>query len=98
METNNGFDRTVTGLPTTDVDRMVTFFEGELARRGADRADFDGSTPIGGPLYTQAAFEPEACTNNAGIGADGTITGLGVARYVLVLSAGSPNPGVPPNG
>ena len=97
-ETNNGFDRTVTGLPTTDVDRMVTFFEGELARRGAERADFDGSTPIGGPLYTQATFEPEPCTNNAGISADGTITWSGgPARYVLVLSAGSPNPGVPPN-
>ena len=77
---------------------MVTFFEGELARRGAERSDFDGSTPIGGPLSTQAEFEPETCTNGAGIGTDGVITWSGgAARYIMVLYAGAPNPGVPPN-
>ena len=95
---NNGFDRSRTGLPTTDVDRMIRFFEGELLRRGVERDRFEGSTPVGGPLYTQLLYQPTACENNEGVRADGTIhwTGGG-ARYIYVLDAESESPSVPPN-
>ena len=31
---NNGFAREITGMPSTDPDRMKAYFEGELARQG----------------------------------------------------------------
>lgn len=95
---NNGFDRSLTVLPTTDVERMVRFFEGELARRGYVPEDFSNDQPIGGPLYEQARYVPSACENGEGVGIDGEITWAGGgARYVYVLSANSQSPGVPPN-
>ncbi|MGC6417654.1 MAG: proteinase inhibitor [Bradymonadia bacterium] len=95
---NNGFDRSRTGLPTTDVERMIRFFEGELARRGATRDEFEGEAAIGGPLATQATFEPEACASGIGIDVTNKITWSGgAARYLYVLEAGAANPGVPPN-
>ncbi|MGB0646456.1 MAG: hypothetical protein ACPGQS_04730, partial [Bradymonadia bacterium] len=95
---NNGFDRSVTGLPTTDVERMVRFFEGELARRGVTREQYEGATPVGGPLYTQSLFEPDLCENGEGVDIDGTVTwNGGDARYIYILRDGSDNPGVPPN-
>jgi hypothetical protein len=95
---NNGFDRTITGLPTTDAARMIRFFEGELARRGVERSRFEGATPVGGPLYTQQTFTPQDCANGEGVDENNRTqwTG-GDARYVYVLNAGSENPGVPPN-
>lgn len=95
---NNGFDRAITGLPTTDSARMIRFFEGELSRRGVDRSRFEGATPVGGPLYTQQTFTPQDCNMGEGIDADNEIqwTGGG-ARYVFILSENSENPGVPPN-
>ncbi|MCA9567181.1 MAG: proteinase inhibitor, partial [Myxococcales bacterium] len=96
---NNGFDRETTGLPTTDIDRMVAFLEGELARRGFEEADFADTKPFGGPLYDQLfGFSPEACRDGQGIASDGTITWTGGgARYVYVMAEDSANPGVPPN-
>ena len=32
---------------------MIRFFEGELARRGAERSMFEGTAVTGGPLYGQ---------------------------------------------
>ncbi|MEC9466169.1 MAG: proteinase inhibitor [Myxococcota bacterium] len=97
-EDNNGFDRSVTALPTTDIARMVAFFEGELARRGLTRDDFADATPIGGPLYTQLIYEPSACENGEGVLADGTLDWSGgPARYLYVLEGDSSSPGVPPN-
>lgn len=97
-EDNNGFDRETTGLPTTDIARMQAYLEGELARRGRTRDSFDDTAPFGGPLYDQLFHEPEACTGDVGIGADGTITWSGGgARYLYVLEADSMSPGVPPN-
>lgn len=95
---NNGFDRSTTGLPTTDSSRMIRFFEGELSRRGVDRSSYEGAIPVGGPLYTQGTFTPAPCEMNEGIDANNAIqwTG-GAARYVFILSEGSDNPGVPPN-
>ena len=74
---NNGFDRTKTVLPTTDVNRMVAFFESELKRRGLDRSDFEASTPIGGPLYQQMVYEPSECENGEGVMVDGTVVWQG---------------------
>ena len=95
---NNGFDRESTVLPTTDVERMIRFFEGELARRGYTREDFNDATPIGGPIYDQQIFEPSECENGEGVSTDGTISWVGgAARYFYVLELGSANPGPPPN-
>lgn len=97
-EDNNGFDRTVTGVPTNDVDRMVNFLEGELARRGLGRADFEEVPPFGGPLYDQLIYEPSPCTSGEGVDTDGTVNWTtGRARYVYVLEADADAPGVPPN-
>ena len=97
-EDNNGFDRSITGLPTTDIERMVAFFEGELGRRGAVQSDFADTPPTGGPLHTQSLYEPEACENGEGVDANGLLTWSGgAARYIYVLEAGSTNPGTPPN-
>lgn len=95
---NNGFDRSRSGLPSTDPDRMIAFFEGELTRRGYSREDFADFTPIPEPFYRQALFEPEACENGEGVAADGTVTWSGGgARYLYVLEADAENPGAPPN-
>ncbi len=97
-EDNNGFDRSTTGLPTTDVPRMQAFLEGELRRRGLDLDDFSDTPPFGGPLYDQLFYTPEPCEAGQGITADGRIqwTG-GDARYIYLLEPDSMNPGVPPN-
>ena len=97
-EENNGFDRMTTGLPTTDIERMQTFLVEEYLRRGNTLEDAERYPAFGGPLYTQALYEPEACTGTRGIGADGTIDwGSSAVRYVYVLEEDSANPGVPPN-
>ena len=95
---NNGFDRTTTVLPTTNVERMVQFFEGELARRGYTPEDFTNINPIGGPLYEQSLFEPSVCENGEGVTTDGKVSWVGgAARYIYVLEVGSNNPATPPN-
>ena len=97
-EDNNGFDRTRTGIPTTDIERMVAFFEGELGRRGAVEADFADTDPTGGPLHNQMIYEPSACENGEGVDAQGLLQWSGGnARYVYVLESGSANPSTPPN-
>ncbi|MBT6176956.1 MAG: hypothetical protein HOI23_06885, partial [Deltaproteobacteria bacterium] len=97
-EDNNGFDRTRTGIPTTDIERMVAFFEGELGRRGASEADFADTDPTGGPLHSQMIYEPTVCENGEGVNVDGTLEWSGGrARYVYVLESGSANPSTPPN-
>jgi hypothetical protein len=97
-EDNNGFSRDTTGVPTTDPDRMLAFFEGELAGRGLTQADFSETPPFGGPLYDQLVYEAGACSGSNGISADGTITWSGGgARYVYIMGETSMAPGVPPN-
>jgi len=97
-EDNNGFDRSVTGLPTSDVERMKAFLEGELDRRGFEPDDFSDTPPFGGPLYDQLTYEPESCEEGQGVSPDGTISWTGGgARYLYVMAEDSDNPGVPPN-
>lgn len=95
---NNGFDRTLSGIPSTDPARMQRFFERELAARGRTRESFAGTTPFGGPIYSQQVYRPTPCADGYGVGADGVVRWAGgPARYVYVLDEGSANPGVPPN-
>ena len=95
---NHGFDRVSTGLPSTDPERMAAFFAAELAHRGLSPDDFAGADPTPAPFYQQSIYEPTACLDGEGVAADGTITwDGGSARYVYVLDADAPNPGVPPN-
>jgi hypothetical protein len=95
---NHGFDRDTSILPTTDVGRMVAFFQAELDRRGVTDDDIAGMTPFGAGILEQASKAPEACVKGEGVDAEGLVhwTG-GDARYVYVLREGSATPTIPPN-
>ncbi len=94
---NNGFDRSRTGLPTTDTERLQRFLRTELQRRGVADPEAQDWYAFGGPLVSQARFEPEVCDADVGI-VDGALTWSGGgARYVYVLEADADNPGTPPN-
>lgn len=95
---NNGFDRSITGAPTTNVERMQAFFQAEFDRRGGTEDDVRAYADFGGPLAAQLVYEPEECEPGVGVMADGTLmwTGGG-ARYVYVIAEGGANVGVPPN-
>ncbi|MGE0786687.1 MAG: proteinase inhibitor [Sandaracinaceae bacterium] len=98
VEENNGFDRSTTGLPTTDVLRLRAFVLRELMRRGLDQTEAEALTPFA-PFFRELIdFVPEPCAEGVGIDAEGTLrwTG-GAARYVWILAEGSRSPGVPPN-
>lgn len=101
---NNGFERSspenpyLSIIPTTDQPRMMAFFEAELAYRGLARSDFEGDVYGAGPLDAQLNYEPERCSTEEGIDADGLIRWApGRARYVYVLEADSANPTIEPN-
>lgn len=96
-EQNFGFERVRTALPSTEPDRMKTFFLEEYLRRGHVESEAAAIAPFGGPLVTQATYEPRACAGSIGVKADGTIRFTGSARYLYLLENGSANPGVPPN-
>ena len=93
-----GFDRTTTGIPTTDPDRFIAFMEAELARRGRTRAEFADDPPWGGPLVDQLNFEPGPCDEGVGVDSEGRLNWKGGdARYVYVLEPDATSPTVPPN-
>jgi hypothetical protein len=95
---NHGFDRTATGLPTTDTARLKTFLLQEVARRGLTQAQEAQTPPFGGPIYTNLIAKPTVCGAGEGVGRDGRMSWNGpAARYVYVLADGTANPGVPPN-
>jgi hypothetical protein len=96
---NNGFDRTETGVPATDNERMRAFFVAELERRGLTEEDAKAVEPFGGPIYRSRIQKPKPCENGEGVDAEGRVSwGAGMtARYVYILEVGSDNPGVPPN-
>ena len=97
-EDNNHFDRETTGLPTSDIARMVAFLTDELDRRGKSEADFVDTPAFGGPLADQLSFTPQPCGSGQAVAADGTITWTGGgARYLYIMDPGSSPPGVPPN-
>jgi hypothetical protein len=95
---NNGFDRVNSAMPTTDVPRMLAFFQGELERRGVTDTFLQGLLDVGGPLLVQRDFVPGVCGEGEGMDAAGDLVWTGAeARYLYVLSAESANPGLPPN-
>ena len=96
---NNGFNRLESALPTTDVSRMIGFFEAEFQRRTIDENFARSIRPIGGPLVEQMTHEPESCPEGVGITNDGLISwdSERTARYIYVLEYGSNSPGIPPN-
>ncbi|MEZ4454165.1 MAG: hypothetical protein R3B09_32220 [Nannocystaceae bacterium] len=97
-EENHGFDRSRTGIPSTDPDRLRAFFEGELIHRGYTVEEWASYDPVPAPFYQQAIFEPVACAEGEGIGDDGKVNWSGgAARYLYVLEASADNPGVPPD-
>ena len=97
-EDNHGFGRSVSGIPSTDQQRMKAFFEGELLRRGYTEADFADFDPIPAIFYNQEIYEPGRCDDGIGVTRDGDVVwGGGDARYIYLLEVGSANPGVPPN-
>lgn len=95
---NNGFDRSRTGLPTTDVERLRAFALGELERRGLTRAEAEALPPFAPFFQELIDHVPEDCDEGVGVDAEGRLrwTG-GAARYVWVLEADARSPGVPPN-
>jgi hypothetical protein len=95
---NFGFDRSVVGVPTTDSARMQRIMLDELARRGLSEDWARALPPFGGPIYENSVKPAVACGPGQGVSPAGEVlwTG-GTARYVYVLEAGGPNPGVPPN-
>jgi hypothetical protein len=98
-EDNNGFDRTATGVPATDSDRMRAFFVAELARRGMSEEQAKDVEPFGGPIYRSLTLKAPPCEKGEGVDPKGRVSWGegGTARYLYVLEAGSDNPGVPPN-
>lgn len=95
---NNGFGRDTAGLPSVDQARLKAFFDGELAHRNVDIAEYAALNPQPEIFHRQAIFEPLPCENGEGVKTDGTVNWTGGrARYVYVLEDGSENPGNPPN-
>lgn len=95
---NNGFDRSTTGLPTTDEPRLVAFVERELTRRGVTVEQARELAPFAPFFRDLIEFEPDACPEGLGIDEEGTLRWSGgAARMVWVLEADAQAPGVPPN-
>jgi len=94
---NFGFDRSYTGIPSTDGERMRAFMLRELERRGISVDEAKAVQPFGGPIYINYNTKPTRCTAEQGIDPDGVVHFPENARYVYVLESGSKNPGVPPN-
>ncbi len=97
-ENNNGFSRDFTGFPTTDVERVQTFFQNELDRRGVTDADIAEMPEFGSFIVDIIEKEPAACTDGEGLSEDGKLYWRkDPARYIYVKEKGSENPGVPPS-
>jgi hypothetical protein len=95
---NNGFDRTGTGLPTTDVARLRRFAEAEFMRRGLTLTEARALPPFAPFFRDLIDYTPGPCAEGVGVDAGGAVRWKGgAARYVAVLEEGSKSPGVPPN-
>ncbi len=95
---NHGFDRQVTGIPTTDSGRMQAFFDAELKRRGLSPEEVGKIPPFGGPIYDNLFSKPTICSQSEGVDAQGKVRWMsGSVRYVYILTKEAKNPGVPPN-
>ena len=94
---NFGFDRDLTGVPTTDTPRMQAFLRAELERRGISEDEAKEVPPFGGPIYQNRVMKPVPCAGQ-GVDAQGRVQlAAAQARYIYVQDENSENPGVPPN-
>ncbi len=98
-EDNNGFNRTDSSLPTTDPERMVAFWRGEMERRGLTAEDMEDEPPVGAVLLDQITYELPDCEGKTRVSANGEISWTSDynLRYLYVLEEGSLNPGLPPD-
>jgi hypothetical protein len=95
---NFGFERDLTGIPSTDGPRMQKFMLAELTRRGISEDEARAVPPFGGPIYANRVAKPTPCEATEGVFVDGSVRWKGgPARYVYVAERDSENPGVPPN-
>lgn len=95
---NFGFERDLTGIPSTDGPRMQKFMLEELTRRGISEQQARAVPPFGGPIYANRVAKPTPCEATEGVFSDGSVRWKGgPARYVYVGDKDSANPGVPPN-
>ncbi|MBN8611724.1 MAG: proteinase inhibitor [Deltaproteobacteria bacterium] len=95
---NNGFDRSRSGLPTTDLPRLRAFVALELERRGLTTDEASALPPFAPFFRELVEYVPSPCGPELGLQPDGTLAWTGgAARYVSVLEEGSASPGVPPN-
>lgn len=97
-EQSNGFDRSQSGLPTTDLPRLQAFAERELTRRGVTMEEAAQLPPFAPQFQDLIDYRPEPCDEGLGMDEGGRLlwTG-GPARYVSVLRADATSPGLPPN-
>lgn len=95
---NNGYQRQLTGIPSTDGDRMRAFFVAELTRRGITKEQAEATPPFGGPTFASLQKKPEPCA--AGEGVDSALRvkwkAENTARYVYVLEESAKNPAPAP--
>lgn len=96
-EDNFGFDRSYTGIPSTDGERMRALMLREMERRGISVEEAKAVPPFGGPIYANSIAKPTRCTAAEGVDSDGVVHFPDDARYVYVLKNNTKNPGVPPN-
>jgi hypothetical protein len=97
-EQNNGFTRSLAGMPSTDPARMQAIFQRELEHRGSSMEDWADTTPQPDIFYRQATYQAGPCEEGEGVTADGTVRWKGGrARYLYVLDEGAANPMLPPD-
>ncbi len=97
-EQNNGFTRSLAGMPSTDPARMQAIFQRELEYRGSTMEAWADVTPQPDIFYRQYTYEAGPCENGEGVAADGSIHWRGGrARYLYVLEDTASNPMLPPN-
>lgn len=94
---NFGFDRTRTGVPTTDTARMQKFLRAEMERRGITEDEARAVAPFGGPIYQNRLMKPVECAGQ-GVDPEARVQlGDERVRYLYVMQADAENPGVPPD-
>lgn len=97
-EQNFGFDRSQTGVPTTDVARMKAFFQAELDRRGVTPADIAKLPSGNGPFEQVLKQKPSPCADGIGVDGMGLVSwGTAPARYVYITLPDATNPLTPPD-
>jgi hypothetical protein len=97
-EQNNGFTRSLAGMPSTDPARMQAIFQRELEYRGSTMEAWADVTPQPDIFYRQYIYEAGACEDGEGVSADGTVRWSGGrARYLYILEEAAENPMLPPN-